>query len=549
MKKFFIPFGAMFICGSIFAGGIVTNSNQSASWVRMPAQDATTGIHAVYYNPAGLVMLNDGIHFSISNQTILQNREVENFYSGPGGIYGLNEPLYKGEVTAPVFPSIYAVYKKDKLAFSLGFNPVGGGGSAEFGRGLPSIEIPPSDLVPSLYKLSPAPSEYRVNAYFKGTSVNLGYQLGISYKINDAISVFGGIRYVTAKNTYQGHLHDVELNMGGSWVRADAVLAGVVQNLDAMLAAPAGLQLIIDGGAGNLTLDQAVAGGTITQEQSDDLTAGLVFIGVPPSNIPFMTINQINGVYVQASPTLSKQRMKSAATGNLLRDQQADVEQTGSGITPVIGANIALYDKINIGIKYEFLTKMNITNNTTEDFTIGYLSNGDSITMFPDGAETPNDMPALLSTGVSILATDKLTLNFGTHIYFDLAANYGKKVNGKFVSNESLIDKNYFEFATGLEYKITDKILVSGGYLVSETGVSNNYQSDLSYSLSSNTLCFGGAVNITDKIKVDLGIGFTTYKNSDKWYSYYSAVEKYYMVNETYYKDNIFFAIGVDVSL
>jgi long-chain fatty acid transport protein len=92
----------------------------------------------------------NGLHLNISNQSVLQHRTIKNYYAGPGGSYGLNQHTYKGQVNAPVFPAIYAVYKMDKFAFSFGFNPVGGGGGAEFKKGLPSFEMSPSDLVPSL---------------------------------------------------------------------------------------------------------------------------------------------------------------------------------------------------------------------------------------------------------------------------------------------------------------------------------------------------------------------------------------------------------------
>lgn len=548
MKKLLNLTAALFLSGSVFAGGIQTNSNQSASWVRLPAQDASTGISAVYFNPAGLMKLSNGFHFSISNQTVFQNREIENFYLGPSGQFGLNESLYKGKVTAPVFPSIYGVYKMDKLAVSLGFNPIGGGGGAEFKKGLPSFEMTPSDLVPAL--ASQGATAYRLDAYFKGTSVFFGYQLGLTYKINDDISVYGGFRYVTAKNTYKGHLQDVELKMGADWARADAVFAGIVDKMDALLAIPGSLQQLIDGGGGGLTLEQAEAATYIDSETRAGIEQGLAFIGVPTANIPFMNILQIQGAFNLATPTLTQTKIKSIASGKLLRDQSADVKQTGSGICPVLGVNLSLYDKLNIGIKYEFITKMDVKNSTSKDFTTGYLANGDSVTMFPDGDKISSDIPAMLSVGVSALATDKLTVNAGMHIYFDKAANYGRKISGRYVSNESLIDNNYLELAAGLEYKITDKILVSAGYLYSKTGVSDKYQRDDSYSLSSSTIGAGGAYNITEKIQVNLGIGYTMYQDGERWFGRYSeAIQQYSIIRETYYKDNIFFAIGVDFSL
>ena len=36
-----------------FAGGLVTNTNQSAQYVRMLSRNASTQIDAVYFNPAG----------------------------------------------------------------------------------------------------------------------------------------------------------------------------------------------------------------------------------------------------------------------------------------------------------------------------------------------------------------------------------------------------------------------------------------------------------------------------------------------------------------
>lgn len=45
---FFMALGA----SSVFAGGLLTNTNQSVHFLRNPALDATTEIDAVYTNPA-----------------------------------------------------------------------------------------------------------------------------------------------------------------------------------------------------------------------------------------------------------------------------------------------------------------------------------------------------------------------------------------------------------------------------------------------------------------------------------------------------------------
>ena len=48
---------------------------------------------------------------------------------------------YVGNVSAPIFPGVYVAYNTGKLSFSAGFNPIGGGGGAEYKTGLPSFEM------------------------------------------------------------------------------------------------------------------------------------------------------------------------------------------------------------------------------------------------------------------------------------------------------------------------------------------------------------------------------------------------------------------------
>ena len=54
----------------VFAGGLLTNFNQSAQYQRMLSRNASLDVDAVFYNPAGLVKLENGWHFSLSSQSI-----------------------------------------------------------------------------------------------------------------------------------------------------------------------------------------------------------------------------------------------------------------------------------------------------------------------------------------------------------------------------------------------------------------------------------------------------------------------------------------------
>jgi hypothetical protein len=104
---------ALFV-GPVIAGGIVTNTNQSAKYTRMQCRDATLGIDAVYYNPAGVAKLGSGLHFSINNQTIGQGRKISSNYQ-----YLHPSPKdYEASISAPLFPSVYAAFVFGKFAVS-----------------------------------------------------------------------------------------------------------------------------------------------------------------------------------------------------------------------------------------------------------------------------------------------------------------------------------------------------------------------------------------------------------------------------------------------
>ncbi len=226
MKRLNLLLVAMLVSSQILmAGALKTNTNQSAAWVRTMSRNATLGIDAVYFNPAGLSQLSNGLHLSLSNQSIFQTRTVSSDYT-----YLTGAPVnYDAELSAPIYPSIYAAYKMNKWTFSAGFNIVGGGGSADFKTGLPDFEIPIASLVPMLQgALAPidaglagaglpdpgyrAISGYNVNASFNGSSTYYGAQIGATYAINDMISVHIGGRMVIASNSYEGALTGVTID-------------------------------------------------------------------------------------------------------------------------------------------------------------------------------------------------------------------------------------------------------------------------------------------------------------------------------------------------
>ncbi|HPR17325.1 MAG TPA: aromatic hydrocarbon degradation protein [Candidatus Cloacimonadota bacterium] len=472
---------------ALFGGGIVTNTNQHATYIRMPARAATLEIDGVYYNPAGLVSLEDGFHFSLNNQYIAQTRIVKS--TNPT----LHDGKFKGEVLVPIFPDIYAAYKKGKMTYSFGVCPIGGGGSADFDKGLPSFEEQVSALPAMLTASGITTTDYDLSSSFEGRSLNWGLQFNFSYAISEMIGVSVGCRYVIATNTYEGNLKDIMINPqhasnpNGSGNMVSAPLFFETLSTNANNAAQA-MQPIITGGGGGYTLDELVAFGMLTEEQANQLSASLG--GIYNSE---MTAEEVQTAYYTAAAT-----MDGYAAGT--SDKELEVTQNGTGISPIFGVNFNLNEKLNIALKYEHKTVIEMENDTKVD----------DVSMFPDKAKNPNDMPGLLTLGVGYRALEKLYLSTGMHYYFDKDAEYRKKNNG------DMIDEDSWEASLGLEYQITDKIMASIGYIRSSIGVSDDYQSDITHALSSSSYAFGGRYYINDKLNVDFGVINTFYDDYDK---------------------------------
>jgi len=542
MKRFTLTLLTVLLAFSfVYAGGLVHNTNQSTAWTRMLARDASIDIDAVFYNPAGLTKLKDGFHISISNQSVFQKKPISSTYPY------LNNGEYEGAVSAPLFPSIYMAYKTGRWAFSLGFNPVGGGGSATFDRGIPSIETPIAGAAAGFAPYGV--TGYSADIYFEGSSIYWGLQGGISFAISDAVSVYAGARYVMATNTYTGHVKDVSFQTGEGTVRADAFMLGVAaqaqEGSDLANYAGTEMQPLIDLGAGGITINQAVQAGYLTPEQGAMMAGGLIQFGYPPDAVNAMDLSTVQTSYFTTSETLGYQAAELTVGAGLMGDQDADVTQTGSGITPIVGLNLAFFeDKLNIGIKYEFMTKMDLTNETPagKGFINGFdPETGEYTEMFPDGAITNADIPALLSIGVRYQIVDNVNVQAGFHTYFDSNAGWATEDDGT-----ELIDRNFTELAAGVEWNISDKFLLSTGYLAAITGVNDKYQSDLSYSLSTSTFGFGGAYAFSDSFKLQLG-GFYTMYNQQTVPQ--GGSESSIIYGETYDKATWALSIGLDIAI
>lgn len=509
MKKKLIVLGfSLGMVLNIYAGDLVTNTNQNVTFLRNPARDASTEIDATYVNPAGLAFLKeDGFSLSLNNQSAFQTRTITSDFAPFAGLGGSPIKQFEGKTTAWVVPNLQAVYKTGKWAFSANIGIVGGGGTLDFSKGLPSFESQVA-MIPALLTSNGIPTtQYSLDSRLKGTQIIYGAQLGVTYKINDNLSAYLGARSSFIQTSYSGYIHNIQANVGGGKLtNLNQYFTSAAQQAQGVASS---LQGIVDQGAGNYTLNQLVAFGMLPQSQLTQLSGGL---GVDAGNL---TVLQAQGAFSQKA---------ALATGVAAQttDKDLDCKQNGFGVAPILGFDFK-YDRLNVGIKYEFKTSIDVKNKTKTNTT--------GLADYNDKVSIPFDIPAMFSVGAKYDIIEPLTVSVGYHHFFDSDA---KMVDNK----QKYINGGVNEYLAGLEYRINDMFLISCGTQITRQGITDDYITDISFDVNSVSFGFGGAIDITKNIRANLGYLFTHYSN-------WNAAPTETGTN-TYCRTNKAFGIGLD---
>ncbi|MBR3977816.1 MAG: outer membrane beta-barrel protein [Bacteroidaceae bacterium] len=199
MKRIFSTIVFASLALSTFAGGLLTNTNQHAAFVRNPMRYASLETDAIYFNPAGTAFFKEGWALSANWQMIWQDRDVTS---------ALTNKSYKGEVYVPCMPTIMASYKTGDWTFSGFFGIPGGGGNAQFNDGLPAFDAMGAGLV--------AAQGMSATSAFESTQYVFSLQLGAAYKISDNWSVYAGIRGNYTSANYSGAITAVHPQAGAA---------------------------------------------------------------------------------------------------------------------------------------------------------------------------------------------------------------------------------------------------------------------------------------------------------------------------------------------
>ena len=421
-----------------FAGGPMTNTNQSAHFLRSVARGTSLETDAVYTNPAGVVFMDNGFHIGISDQMAAQTRTITSTYAPFAMNGGSDTKQYKGEVFSPFIPSLHFAWKHNRWAVMAGIGVNGGGGSLKFDNGLASFERQFSVLPGAINQLGGSmglsASAYNMNMNLTGKSMTLAFNVGAAFRITDWLSVAAQLRIGVTNNSYVGKIGNIQIN-------------------------PTMPAMGLNGQMMNASEFFTLAG-------------------------------QMLG---QVDPTLAAQAAQYAA---LTSDHTLDVKQSGVSVSPIIALAFH-HGQWDASIKYEFkmATELKIESApvSAKDPVINSI--------FADGTKVKAETPALLAVAVSRnCGPVKITAQW--HHYFDKDAQN---------SFSPVIKGNTNEYMLGVEWSITDRLLVSAGTQRTQLNMNENAYSDMNFSISSWSVGIGMAYRFCEAVCLNVGYMPTIY--------------------------------------
>lgn len=457
------------------AGGLLTNTNQSVSFLRNPARDAAIGIDGVYSNPAGVVFMGDGLHLAFNWQAAFQTRTIHStdpvFALGEQN-NGATTKRFRGKATAPVLPSIQGALNKGRWSFQLNIALSGGGGKCTFDDGLGSFESAVGQIATLLQPLGV--TGYDMNSFMEGKQYYFGATLGAAYKVNEHLSVYAGVRALYGIATYKAKISDIQVRTQNGLVPFGTFLDNTATSLNASLAQ-------VDAGLAHLQ--------PIINQYGDNTPAQY--------REQYNTLLNTRNTITQTQASLNSLEVYRAGV-NLQSDQH------GLGFAPIIGVDYRT-GNFNFAAKYEFRTKMAMKNSSTVNEVMAI----EAVNQYLDGTKIREDSPALLALGAQWEPTSGVRVNAGYHHFYD-------RQSKKYGDKQKLLDGGTDEYLAGAEWDITKKLTASGGIQITRYGLTDEYMSDMSFVTNSWTFGLGARYQLSEKLAINAAYFQTNY---DKYHT------------------------------
>ena len=215
-----------------------------------------------------------------------------------------------------------------------------------------------------------------------------------------------------------------------------------------------------------------------------------------------------------------------------LTNMELDCVQRGWGFAPILSLDFH-EGPVTIAMRYEFRTKIN-TKNETSKLPEGL---GDLAASYVDGNHVRYDMPALLTVAAGYEFTPRLRAALEYHFFDDK--------NAKMANDRQLeLKHGTHEILAGIEYDIDDRFTISCGGQRTDYGLTDNYQQNTSFACDSYSLGLGGAIRLTDQLRLNVSYFCSLYSDYKKEMPSYYATP--YPGTEVYSRTNHVVGIGLD---
>lgn len=479
MSKLKLAFMAVAITATQTAmgGGLLTNTNQSISFLRNPARDGAIATDGVYYNPAGVAFMPEGWHFMFNWQYATQTRTATTtnpLFTLGAKNDGKTTKRYKGDATAPFLPSVQAAWNKGRWSWQFNFAVVGGGGKATFDNGLGSFEGAVADIGQQLGSAMqqlqaagiavPAITGYDMDSYMQGHQFYFGFTLGAAYKVTDNLSVYGGLRALYGTASYKAKIDNIRVLSDKVSYNLPDFMETVTDGITSTTAAVVGRYM-----AAGMTQQEALQQPAVQQ---------LVATGEAMAQRAEQLAPYANGVNLQS-------------------------DQHGFGIAPIVGVDYKV-GNFNFAAKYEFRTRMALKNKSTVKEAMAI----EAVNQFQDGTSVREDTPALLTLGAQWSVAPGVRINGGYHHFYD-------KQSKKYADKQKLLSGGTDEYLGGVEWEPAKKLTVSTGFQITRYGLTDAYMSDLSFVVNSWSFGLGAKYRVSDKVAVEAAYFQTNYGDYD----------------------------------
>ncbi len=151
------------------------------------------------------------------------------------------------------------------------------------------------------------------------------------------------------------------------------------------------------------------------------------------------------------------------------------------GVSPVFGAHVRLFEKLDIAAQLQVKTVMKYEVNEVTGKT---LAAGIGV---EEDKTFHSDIPTVLNVGVGYRVIDPLYLSTSFNYYFNKSADCDSVIG-----TNSYDDS--FEIAVGADYKINDMVLVSGGLAYGKQGTTSDANNVFNPILDSFQIGFGAEI-------------------------------------------------------